>query len=87
MQLAGKQAGLSGLLHLKAEPWSSLLDAAWGTFCHFRRCRSPLLLLLQVEGRGALLNIYNHLRAQHPTTGYNNNNCKGLKQILTAPIS
>ena len=27
------------------------LDAASGTFCHFRRCRSPMLLLLQVKVR------------------------------------
>ena len=55
--------------------------AAWGTFCHFRRCRSPLLMLLQVEGRRALLNIYNHLRRI-----YNNDSKNYRKNALTKDV-
>ena len=56
-----QQAGRLGAAAFGAVEPELDTSAAWGTFCHFRRCRSPLLMLLQVEGRRALLNIYNHL--------------------------
>ena len=57
-----QQAGRLGAAASEGVELELDTSAAWGTFCHFRRCRSPLLMLLQVEGRRALLNIYNHLR-------------------------
>ena len=59
-------AGLSGPAASEGGALEPSPDAASGAFCHFRRCRNPTLLLLQVKGRMALLNIYNHLRTSRP---------------------